>query len=434
MYVVERLIQSVCRIDYPKDLLEIQILDDSTDETSEIARKEVKKFKQMGFNIKYIHREKRTGFKAGALEEGMKKAEGEYLAVFDADFVPYPAILKKTIPYFTDPEVGMVQVRWEHINKDYSLLTKIQSILLDGHFVIEHTARSRSGRFFNFNGTAGIWRKECIVSSGGWQHDTLTEDLDLSYRAQMKGWKFIYLLDVTSPAELPVEMNAFKIQQYRWVKGGIQTAKKLLPTILKSDLPSKIKIEATVHLTGNLAFLILLLLSLLMYPMMSIRLNTGWFEMEAIYLSLLFMGTGAVSLFYLSSQKEINRHWIYSIPYLPLLMSLGIGLSVNNTKAVLEALLGYETDFRRTPKYRIENKKDTWKGKKYLENMNITSFFELLLGFYFIYTIYFALKREIFISIPFLLIFQIGFFYVPLMSFFQSWRKSSLKEKSSNQI
>jgi len=241
IYVVKRLINAVCKVDYPKELLEIQVLDDSTDETSSVARNEVEKFKKKGFNIKYIHREKREGYKAGALKEGMEKAEGEYFAIFDADFIPHPDILKKTLPHFTDPLVGMVQVRWEHINKNYSLLTRIQSLLLDGHFVIEHIARSRSGRFFNFNGTAGIWRKKCIESAGGWKSDTLTEDLDLSYRAQIKGWKFVYLLDVTSPAELPVEINAFKNQQFRWAKGGIQTAKKILPTIIKNKLPLKIK-------------------------------------------------------------------------------------------------------------------------------------------------------------------------------------------------
>ncbi|MCC7431076.1 glycosyltransferase family 2 protein, partial [bacterium] len=256
LYVVERLITATLKIDYPKNLLEIQVLDDSTDETSEIAEKLVSKFKKEGFNIVYLHRKNRVGFKAGALEEGKKIAKGEFLAIFDSDFVPTPEILKEAIHFFTDEKIGMIQTRWGHLNRDFSLLTKIQAILLDGHFVVEQTARNRSGSFFNFNGTAGIWRKTAIETSGGWQHDTLTEDLDLSYRAQLKGWKFIFLSEIITPAELPVDMNAFKSQQHRWAKGSIQTMKKLLPAILSSDLPFKVKFEAFFHLTNNVAYLL----------------------------------------------------------------------------------------------------------------------------------------------------------------------------------
>ncbi|MDY6863065.1 MAG: cellulose synthase family protein, partial [Thermodesulfobacteriota bacterium] len=405
MYVVKRLVQAACSIDYPGHLLEIQVLDDSTDETSAIAKEEVEKFKKKRVNIKYVHRNKRTGFKAGALKEGMEKAEGEFFAIFDADFIPHPAIFTKALHHFTDPEVGMVQVRWEHINKNYSVLTRIQSLLLDGHFVIEHTARSRSGRFFNFNGTAGIWRKKCIESAGGWHADTLTEDLDLSYRAQLKGWKFVYLMDEVSSAELPVEMSAFKNQQFRWAKGSIQTAKKILPGLIRSRLPLKLKIEAIAHLTGNTAYLCLFLLSLLIYPLMAVKSNLSWLAMRTIYISLLFIGTGAVSFFYLYAQKEINPSWKSTILYLPVLMSLGIGISVNNTRAVLEGLFGYNSAFKRTPKYHIESKEDTWKGKKYFEVMGFITFFELLLGIYFFFTVLLAFKRGIFISVPFLFIF-----------------------------
>src|SRR5262249_18684844 len=234
MYVVERLIDAVCQIDYPRDKFEVQVLDDSTDETRQIARAMVERCRNQGIDIHYLHRDIRTGFKAGALAHGLKSAKGQFIAIFDADFIPSREILFKTIDQFTNPEIGMVQVRWGHINSEYSLLTKIQSIMLDGHFVIEHTARNRSGRFFNFNGTAGIWRREAIETSGGWQHDTLTEDLDLSYRAQMRGWKFMFVPDVVAPAEVPVEINSFKSQQHRWAKGSIQTARKILPLVLKS--------------------------------------------------------------------------------------------------------------------------------------------------------------------------------------------------------
>ena len=238
MYVADRLIEAVCRLDYPRELLEIQVLDDSTDETCEIAELAVRRHAAHGTDIKYFHRADRTGYKAGALEAGLQVARGSYIAIFDADFLPSADFLHRLLPHFADPKVGMVQARWGHINQDYSLLTKIQSILLDGHFVLEHGARNRAGHFFNFNGTAGMWRRETIGDAGGWQHDTLTEDLDLSYRAQLRGWKFVFLPDVVSPAEVPVEMNAFKSQQHRWAKGSIQTCKKLLPRILQADLPT----------------------------------------------------------------------------------------------------------------------------------------------------------------------------------------------------
>src|SRR5713101_7340766 len=275
MYVVERLIDSVCHIDYPRELLQIQVLDDSTDETSAIARACVERNRQQGHQVVYLHREGREGFKAGALAYGLQFAEGELIGVFDADFVPSTDFLRRTVPFFADEKTGMVQVRWGHLNREFSILTQAQSIFLDGHFIIEHTARNRSGCFFNFNGTAGIWRRTAIDDAGGWQHDTLTEDLDLSYRAQLRGWQFVFVPGVIAPAEVPVEMNAFKSQQHRWAKGSIQTCRKLLPRILKSDLPFGVKAEAFFHLTANFNYILMCMLSILMFPSMVIRYNMG---------------------------------------------------------------------------------------------------------------------------------------------------------------
>ncbi len=419
MYVVRRLIKSACEVDYPKELLDIQVLDDSTDETKTVAQECVDQLKEEGFDVDYIHRENREGFKGGALQNGLKTAKGEFIAVFDADFVPQKDIFQKTVHYFADKSVGMVQTRWSYLNRKYSFLTKIQAIMLDGHFVIEHAARNWSGRFFNFNGTAGIWRKQAIETAGGWQHDTLTEDLDLSYRSQLKGWKFIYLKDELSPSEIPVEINGFKSQQNRWAKGSIQTAKKLLPQILKSDLPFKVKVEAFFHLTNNVSYLLMLLLSVLIYPSMVARINIGWFQMIVTDVPFLLFATVGISFFYICSQKEAYKDWKSRLLYLPMLMSLGIGLSVNNSKAVLEALFNRETEFKRTPKYKIEEKKDRWLGKKYKGEMNVLVIIELLLGIYFSFNIYFAYINKIYVSIPFLMIFQMGYFYVAFLSIFQ---------------
>ena len=282
MYVVDRLIDAVCALDYPKEKLEIQVLDDSTDETSDIAELAVRRQAARGFDIKYLHRTDRTGYKAGALDAALKVARGGFIAIFDADFVPPSDFLVRTIPYFENSRLALVQARWGHLNHDYSLLTRIQAILLDGHFVLEHGGRNRSGCFFNFNGTAGVWRREAIGDAGGWQHDTLTEDLDLSYRAQLRGWQFLFLPDLVTPAEVPVEMNAFKSQQHRWAKGSIQTCRKLLPYILQADLPLKVKVEAFFHLTANFNYVLMVALSILMFPAMYYRYNMGWTEMLLI--------------------------------------------------------------------------------------------------------------------------------------------------------
>ena len=422
MYVADRLIGAVCEMDYPRDLLEIQVLDDSTDETTEIAELAVRRHASRGFNIHYLHRVDRRGFKAGALEAGLKVASGRFVAIFDADFVPPPDFLRRTLPHFsTDPKVGMVQARWGHINEDYSLLTKVQSMLLDAHFVLEHGGRNRSGSFFNFNGTAGVWRREAIDDSGGWQHDTLTEDLDLSYRAQLAGWRFVFLPDLVSPAEVPVEMNSFKSQQHRWAKGSIQTCLKLLPRILRSKQPLSVKTEAFFHLSANFNYLLMSILSLLMFPAMYVRYTMGWTEMLLIDVPLFFAATASVGNFYVVSQRELYADWRQRLKYLPFLMSIGIGLSVNNTRAVLEAIFGKPSDFERTPKYGIEREGDDWVSKKYHQSVGLQPLIELALGFYFTGTVFYALVNQIYGTLPFLMLFQVGFLYTGLLSILQQY-------------
>ncbi len=426
MYVADRLIASVCAIDYPRDRLEIQVLDDSTDETIGIAERAVHRHTAQGIDIKYLHRADRTGYKAGALEAGLKEARGEFVAIFDADFLPTRDFLTRLLPHFGDPKVGMVQARWGHINQDYSLLTKIQSILLDGHFVLEHGGRNRAGRFFNFNGTAGIWRRVAIDDAGGWQHDTLTEDLDLSYRAQLRGWRFVFVPSVVAPAEVPVEMNAFKSQQHRWAKGSIQTCRKLLPEILRADVPLSVKAEAFFHLTANFNCPLMCILSVLMFPSMVIRYNMGWYEMMLIDVPLFFAATFSVCNFYMVCQREIHHDWRSRIKYLPLLMSIGIGLCINNTRAVLEALFNKPTEFTRTPKYRIEGNTDEWMGKKYRQSVAVQPLIELGLGLYFTATVFYALANQIYGTVPFLVLFQIGFLYTGLLSIVQQYASDSV--------
>jgi cellulose synthase/poly-beta-1,6-N-acetylglucosamine synthase-like glycosyltransferase len=421
MYVADRLIDAVCELDYPRELLEIQVLDDSTDETTEIAELAVRRHAARGFDITYLHRVDRTGYKAGALEAGLKVAKANFIAIFDADFVPSPDFLRQTLPHFTHSKIGMVQARWGHINQDYSLLTKIQSILLDAHFVLEHGGRNRAGCFFNFNGTAGVWRREAIADAGGWQHDTLTEDLDLSYRAQMRGWQFVFLPHVVAPAEVPVEMNSFKSQQHRWAKGSIQTCMKLLPWILRSDQPLKVKVEAFFHLSANFNYLLMCALSILMFPAMWVRYNMGWTEMLLIDIPLFVLATMSFFRFYMVSQRELHADWKSRLKYLPFLMSIGIGLSVNNTRAVLEALFRKESEFARTPKYGIERDSDEWAGKKYHQTVGVQSIIELGLGLYFTFTVFYALINQIYGTVPFLMLFQIGFLYTGLLSIFQQF-------------
>lgn len=429
MYVVERLISTVCGIDYPKELLEIQVLDDSTDETTEIAKRCVNSYKALGFQIYYIHRDNRKGFKAGALEEGLRSANGELIAIFDADFIPPKDFLQKTVHFFSDPKVGMVQVRWGHVNLNYSTLTKAQSVLLDGHFVIEQASRFYGKRFFNFNGTAGVLRKSCIESAGGWQHDTLTEDLDLSYRAQLKGWKFIYLKDVIAEAELPVDMNAFKSQQHRWAKGAIQTAKKLLPQILRSkELPLSVKTEATFHLLGNFSYVFLLILLFLMFPMAYFWHGIGWENVILINLFAISAGTLSVIRFYIVTLKEVyGKKWISYAKYIPVSFALGAGIAINNSKAVFEALFGKTSEFKRTPKLAVTSKGDNWHTRKYTASKELTTLVELGVGFLFLFQSLYAVFMKHIGWIPFLVIIQVGFFYTSLLSIYHSLRKQPMR-------
>jgi cellulose synthase/poly-beta-1,6-N-acetylglucosamine synthase-like glycosyltransferase len=420
MYVVDRLVDAVCMIDYPREKLEIQVLDDSTDETCDIARLAVSRQASRGFDIVYLHRTDRTGYKAGALDAGMQVAKGEFIAIFDADFVPTRDFLRRTVPYFTvNDRLAVVQARWGHLNHDYSMLTRVQAILLDGHFVLEHGARNRSGCFFNFNGTAGVWRRTAIGDGGGWQHDTLTEDLDLSYRTQLRGWKFLFLPDLVTPAEVPVEMNAFKSQQHRWAKGSIQTCRKVLPYLLQSDLPLKVKVEAFFHLTANFNYLLMVVLSVLMFPAMVVRYSMGWTEMLLVDVPLFLAATASVFNFYLISQRETYPDWRSRVKYLPMVLAVGIGLAVNNSKAVIEAMMGKESEFARTPKYGIEQSRDEWQHKKYHQSLPIQPFIEVALGLYFTGTVLYALQHGIYGTLPFLVLFQVGFLYTGLMSIFQ---------------
>jgi len=419
-FVVERLLQAISRLDYPLDKLDVQVLDDSTDETVAVARGLVEHYASQGYPITYHHRLNRDGFKAGALAEGLKTAKGEFVVIFDADFVPPPDFLSRTIDHFTDSKVGMVQTRWTHINRNYSFLTEVEAILLDGHFVLEHSGRARSHVFFNFNGTAGLWRRQAIEDAGGWEHDTLTEDTDLSYRAQLKGWKFIYLQDVECPAELPVEMTAFKTQQARWAKGLIQTSKKILPKVLKSNESFHVKLEAWYHLTANLSYPLMVLLSVLLLPAMIIRFYQGWFQMLYIDLPLFVASTFSISSFYLVSQRELfPTRWYRALLYLPFLMALGIGLTITNTRAVLEALFGKQTAFARTPKYRVESKQDKVRANPYRKRLGWVPWLELLIGGYFAVTTYYAVDNENYLTVPFLVLFVVGYWYTGLMSLLQ---------------
>src|SRR6202041_2961854 len=315
----------------------------------------------------YIHRDNREGFKTGALQEGLKTAQGEFVAIFDAAFLPPADFLRRTVPYFVDPKLAMVQTRWSYINRHYSPLTEVEAILLDGHFVIEHSSRFRSGLFFNFNGTAGIWRRIAIEDAGGWEHDTLTEDTDLSYRAQLRGWHFTYLPEIDCPSELPVEMNAFKSQQARWAKGLMQTAKKILPRVLRSDVPAAVKAEAVFHLTANISYPLMFFMSIILLPAMIVRFYQGWIQVLVIDLPLFVASTCSISSFYLAAQRVLYpKTWKRAIPYLPFVMAVGIGLSIRNAVGVLEAIFGIKTEFVRTPKYIIEaQRKGTWLRKNY---------------------------------------------------------------------
>ncbi|MCH7812607.1 MAG: glycosyltransferase [Planctomycetes bacterium] len=432
LYVARRIIERACAIDYPRDLIQIQVLDDSTDETTDIARRTVDELHRAGHNVVYLHRDDRSGYKAGALEAGLATATGEFICIFDADFLPPPGILHQTIHHFTNERVGMVQARWEHINRDHSLLTKTQAVLLDGHFVIEHGARNRSGRFMSFNGTAGLWRLSCIRDAGGWQHDTLTEDLDLSYRAQLKGWKFVFLPDISSAAELPQEMDAFKAQQYRWAKGGAQTCRKLLPKVLRSRMGWRIKWEAFFHLTSCTVYLYMMMLMLLLFPIFYLKLVNG-VRHEAsmmgllIDASLFLVATCSASSFYACSQRELLRSWSDSLKYLPFLMALGVGISLNNARAAVSGFCGRASEFVRTPKFGVaDGAENSWKtrqaygGKK--RGFPIQASLEVCMGVYMLACAILCIESNwITIGLPFLIMFSVGYFYVGLSTLLGRW-------------
>jgi cellulose synthase/poly-beta-1,6-N-acetylglucosamine synthase-like glycosyltransferase len=430
-FVIDRLIEAVCAMEYPREKLEIQVLDDSTDETQAVAAGIVARYAAMGNPIVYIHRTNRMGYKAGALDAGLKVAKGEFVAIFDADFVPPKDWLMKVIHHFAQPEIGMVQTRWTHLNRDYSTLTQIEAILLDAHFVLEQGARCRSGEYFNFNGTAGMWRVKAISDGGGWQHDTLTEDTDLSYRSQMAGWKFKYLPEVECPSELPIEMTAFKTQQARWAKGLIQTSIKILPLVFKSKIGKREKWEAVQHLTANLSYPLMIIMTAFLLPAMVVRFYQGWFQMLLIDFPLFAASTFSIAVFYLVSQRILYpKNWLKTFLYLPFLMALGIGLTVTNTKAVMEALVGIKSPFVRTPKYRVAKKGEKSQAAKYRKRLVLAPWIEMFLGAYFFGAIIYTFMNHNYFTAPFLILFVIGYWYTGLMSLlqgrFERWRTGAL--------
>src|SRR6516225_9947146 len=422
-YVVERLIEEVVKIEYPKDRLQIQVLDDSTDDTAPFAEALVERYRNMGYPIDYLHRTNRHGFKAGALQEGLAVATGEFVAVFDADFCPPADFLVRTIHHFADPKVGVVQTRWSYLNRDYNFLTEVEAMLLDGHFILEHGARSTAGYFFNFNGTAGILRKAMIDDAGGWQHDTLTEDTDLSYRAQLKGWRFVYVPGLDCPSELPVQMHGFQVQQSRWAKGLTQVAKKLMPAIWRADVPKRLKVEAFLHLTPNISYPLMVVVSALMLPVMIVRFYMGPFQMLYIDLPLIVASFWSISLFYVVAHRELYpKEWKGSILLLPMLIAVGVGLTVINTRAVLEALFGVETAFARTPKYAVGDQPVNLEVKKYRGRSGWLPYAEIAVGLYFLSMVVFAIQTYNYFAIPFLLLFVFGYWWAGFGTLYQEYQ------------
>jgi len=431
-YVVERLLEETSKMDYPHHLLQVQVLDDSTDDTHPFTERLVNEYRASGFPIEYIHRSNRQGYKAGALENGLKTATGEIVAIFDADFLPPADFLQRTVHYFADPKIGMVQTRWAYLNRHYNVLTEVQAMLLDGHFVLEHVARSGGGLFFNFNGTAGVLRRSMIEDAGGWQHDTLTEDSDLSYRAQLKGWKFVYCPSIECPSELPVETYGFQVQQSRWAKGLTQVAIKLLRTILRSDLPWRVKLEAFFHLTPNISYPLMILVSALMLPAMIVRFYMGWFQMLVIDLPLIAASFWSISAFYVIAHRALfPKTWKRAFLFLPALMAAGVALTIINSRAVIEALVGYQTGVARTPKYAIGGEQKPAFGgaeRARIENVQYRRrsgwlpYAELAVGSYFLATILYAIESFNYLAIPFLLLFVGGYFWAGCTTLWEEYQ------------
>ncbi len=423
-FVVERLLQEINKVDYPRDLLQIQVLDDSTDETHGFTETLVEEYREAGLPIEYHHRSNRHGYKAGALQEGLKTATGELVAIFDADFVPPRDFLAQTVHWFMDPKVGVVQTRWTYLNRHYNLLTEVQAMLLDGHFVLEHLARMGGGLFFNFNGTAGVLRRSMIDDAGGWQHDTLTEDSDLSYRAQLKGWRFVYLPWVECPSELPADTYGFQVQQSRWAKGLTQVALKILPRLLRADLPWRVKVEAWMHLTPNISYPLMLIVTGLMVPVMVVRFYMGLWQMVLLDLPLIVASFWSISIFYITAYRELHpKHWKRSLAFLPALMAAGVGLTIINARAVFEALIGYQTEFARTPKYAIGGQqKSVADETSYRRRSGWLPYAEVAVGTYFVGMIAFALDTFNFFAIPFLMLFVGGYYWAGFSTLYQEWQ------------
>jgi cellulose synthase/poly-beta-1,6-N-acetylglucosamine synthase-like glycosyltransferase len=423
-YVVKRLLETVSQLDYPASQLEIQVLDDSTDDSKAYTQKLTQRLVEQGLNAKYIHRKNRKHFKAGALKEGLNKAEGEFIAIFDADFLPQSNWLKKTIPHFQKPNVGVVQTRWGHVNRHYSLLTKIQAFALDFHFIVEQVGRSFGCHFINFNGTAGVWRKSCILDAGNWQGDTLTEDLDLSYRAQRKGWQFTYLKDVVTPAELPVVLSAARSQQFRWNKGAAENFRKNFKHIWHSKhLSTTTKFHSFFHLLNSSMFLLILTVALLSIPILYIKFQQDSWDFIFYILAALGSSTLIFIYGYWTSYKEIHGSGIWSflkfIKLFVLFFSIAMGLSVHNTLAILEGHFNKKSAFVRTPKFDISSNTDTWKGKTYInKKLSLLNGVEMLLFGYFMYGIYSAYYTQDFGLLLFHLMLSFGFGFIAFKTLF----------------
>ncbi|WP_298353053.1 cellulose synthase family protein [uncultured Dokdonia sp.] len=422
LYVMERLLDNIALLDYPKDKLEIQVLDDSTDESFESTKNHIERLKNQGLDIKHVTREDRSGFKAGALKEGLKVAKGEYIAIFDADFLPEPNWLQRTVPYFKDRNIGVVQTRWGHINREYSLLTRVQAFALDAHFTLEQVGRNSKGHFINFNGTAGLWRKQCIEDAGNWEGDTLTEDLDLSYRAQLKNWKFKYLEDVKTPAELPVVISAARSQQFRWNKGGAENFQKMSKKVVASkSLSTKTKMHGILHLLNSTMFLNVLIVAILSIPMLYIKNEYAHLKPYFYVMSFFVISSVIFFICYWFMFKSIYgggfKQFIRYIGMFFTFFSIAMGFSLHNSIAVIEGHLGKRSDFIRTPKFNISELKESWKGNKYIKkNISINVIFEGLLMLYFAFGMYSAFvvgdQGGDFGLFPFHLMLFIGFGFV----------------------
>ncbi len=422
MYVMDRLLDNIALIEYPKDKLEIQVLDDSTDETVHSTKAHVEKLAATGLDIKHITRTNRVGFKAGALKEGLAIAKGEFIAIFDADFLPKPNWLKRTIPYFKDEEIGVVQTRWGHINRNYSLLTKIQAFALDAHFTLEQVGRNSKGHFINFNGTAGVWRKECILDAGNWEGDTLTEDLDLSYRAQLKNWKFKYLEDVETPAELPVVISAARSQQFRWNKGGAENFRKMLKRVITSDnISTKTKVHGLLHLLNSTMFLSIFIVAVLSIPMLYIKNEYAHLRDYFYVMSFFIISTIIFFVCYWFMYRNIYgsgfKKFFGYIGMFFTFFSIAMGFSLHNSIAVIEGHAGKRSEFVRTPKFNISTIRDSWKGNKYLrKKLSPHVVIEGILMLYFAFGMYSAFivgdQGGDFGLFPFHLMLFIGFGYV----------------------